>query len=290
MTAAWSTPAALPVIRVGTPIMVRPGNRLHIGVDPRRGVLVELHPHIDAHQVAELLESLRQPCDPPEIVTRAQSLGLTAHDVDSILDRLVTDGSADPPCAQNPEGITLRVVLGGRGPLTQLLRVSLAEADLLVTEPDDGGNLVVLTDFLVPDPTLVNSLLNQRIPHLQVRVRDDVGLVGPLVLPGLSSCLRCADLHRSSLDPEWPILAAQLIGRPGRASDATIHATAALAHGQIEELATTLRRPTPGDRPPLVDRVLHLQPDPLGVEFSSWPPHPQCGCRRPLSCGGERKL
>jgi hypothetical protein len=57
-----------------------------------------------------------------------------------------------------------------------------------------GGatDLVVLTDYLVADPRMVRDLHNQGVAHLPVRVRDGTGLVGPLVIPGVTSCLGCA--------------------------------------------------------------------------------------------------
>ena len=85
----------------------------------------------------------------------------------------------------------------GRGPLSELLiesrrcsgprvkqssqphaAVSAAEADL-----------VVLSDNLVADPQMLRDLHSQRIAHLAARVRDGTGLVGPLVIPGVTSCL-----------------------------------------------------------------------------------------------------
>lgn len=61
-------------------------------------------------------------------------------------------------------------------------------------------DLVVLTDALVPPPELVHRLMADRRPHLLARFRDGIGVVGPLVLPGRSSCLHCADLHRAGRD------------------------------------------------------------------------------------------
>lgn len=68
----------------------------------------------------------------------------------------------------------------------------------------------MLSDNLVAEPRLVRDLQREGIAHLPVRVRDGTGLVGPLVIPGVTSCLRCADLHRSDRDPAWPAIAAQL--------------------------------------------------------------------------------
>ena len=50
-------------------------------------------------------------------------------------------------------------------------------------------DLVVLSDYLVADPRMVRDLHSQGGPHLPVRVRDGTGLVGPLVIPGVTSCL-----------------------------------------------------------------------------------------------------
>ena len=50
-------------------------------------------------------------------------------------------------------------------------------------------DLVVLSDYLVADPRMVRDLHSRGVPHLPVRVRDGTGLVGPLVIPGVTSCL-----------------------------------------------------------------------------------------------------
>jgi hypothetical protein len=47
-------------------------------------------------------------------------------------------------------------------------------------------DLVVLSDYLVADPRMVRDLHSRGVPHLPVRVRDGTGLVGPLVIPGMS--------------------------------------------------------------------------------------------------------
>jgi hypothetical protein len=50
-------------------------------------------------------------------------------------------------------------------------------------------DLVVLSDYLVADPRMLRDLHSRGVPHLPVRVRDGIGLVGPLVIPGVTSCL-----------------------------------------------------------------------------------------------------
>ena len=51
------------------------------------------------------------------------------------------------------------------------------------------ADLVVLSDNLVADPRMLRDLHSQGVAHLAVRVRDGTGLVGPLVVPGVTSCL-----------------------------------------------------------------------------------------------------
>jgi len=41
------------------------------------------------------------------------------------------------------------------------------------------------------------------VPHLVVRAEEAIGVVGPLVLPGRWTCLRCVDLSKAARDPAW---------------------------------------------------------------------------------------
>ena len=50
-------------------------------------------------------------------------------------------------------------------------------------------DLMVLSDSLVADPRMVRDLHSRGVPHLPVRVRDGTGLVGSLVIPGVTSWL-----------------------------------------------------------------------------------------------------
>jgi hypothetical protein len=133
--------------------------------------------------------------------------------------------------------------------------------------------LVLLTDAVVPAPEVVSELVGQGVAHLPVRVRDGVGIVGPLVVPGRSSCLRCADLHRTSLDPCWPRVASQLAGRAQRPDLASVQSCAALAAAQV------LRLLSPDElRPPVWNATLEIDSYDGAVRHREWLPHPGCGC------------
>ncbi|MHC3001978.1 hypothetical protein [Gordonia sp. GN26] len=287
----------VPRIRPGTPILVRPGNRVHVGIDPAGSVIIELDDAISAHSVATMLRSLEHPCTPELLIRRASATGLADDEIRTLLDGLAAAGrtvpSVEPETSSASSDLAdFRIQIHGQGPMSDLLVASLRAQGLQVhrtmrRRPDGSldtvdTRLVILSDFLVHDPRVVFALTRARIPHLLVRVRDGVGIVGPLVLPGLSSCLMCADHHRSDADPEWPTMAVQLIRAPGDPDPAIVRPTAAIAHGQIERLVTALRGPSPAaprGAPQLLNQVLEFRDDPVRVDRREWSPHPSCDCR-----------
>jgi hypothetical protein len=94
-------------------------------------------------------------------------------------------------------------------------------------------DLIVLSDVVVPEPAMVTELLGSRIPHLIGYAHEGRAVVGPLVWPGRSSCLHCAELHRADLDVAWPKLAAQLVGQVPTAGLACTQLAAALTAEQV---------------------------------------------------------
>lgn len=210
--------------------------------------------------------------------------GLTVTGFWEIIDRLVRSGKAVWPPTTRPTPFQVGVV--GHGELADLLLTELPH-DGHVAAPYDPAsvfrsgrprpNLVVIADQPVPDPTLWEPLVAAAVPHLSVYLNDAVGVVGPLVLPGLSSCLRCVDLYRVDLDEHWPTLAATLHGVAGAASGATGRATAAIAAAQITEIATRLRNRTV-DPPSITGRIVTFRPSPSTVESLPAPVHPRCDC------------
>jgi hypothetical protein len=129
---------------------------------------------------------------------------------------------------------------------------------------------VVVADGPEVDRVITDHLLRHDQPHLLVRSLGDAAWVGPLVIPGRTSCVRCADLTRRDADPDWPIVLAQL-GRlrlpvPGLLTGwaAAVAAAQALAFlgGQV---------------PVTAGATLELTAD-LRPELRAWPAHRECGC------------
>jgi hypothetical protein len=127
-------------------------------------------------------------------------------------------------------------------------------------------------------------LQNARLPHLPVGVRETTAIVGPLVLPGTTTCLRCTDLHRAEWDPAWPLLAAQLADERSRRADPCdiVLATLAAAVGALQCLAQL-----DGGAPASLGGTLELALPDWRLRRRSWPPHRHCDCgARPAAAGG----
>ena len=136
-------------------------------------------------------------------------------------------------------------------------------------EPD----LTVLTaPWAASDP--VTALTSEGGAQLVATVRGETGVVGPLVIPGATSCLRCADLHRRDADARWPRLAAQLVSAqaPPSGSTLTCLLTALLAAGQV------LAYLDDDGAPLTLDATVELRPPDLIPRLRRWPAHPSCRC------------
>jgi bacteriocin biosynthesis cyclodehydratase domain-containing protein len=180
------------------------------------------------------------------------------------------------------------VRIHGRGPLSDLLAGALRCSGARIThssQPHAGvdpekTDLVVLSDSLVADPRILRDLHEKATPHLPVRVRDGAGLVGPLVVPGVTSCLRCADLHRSDRDEGWPAVAAQLRDTVGTADRATVLATAAVALNQVDRVIAAVRRGVGVERAPhppsTLDTTLEFDVNTGSTTARRWTRHPRC--------------
>lgn len=168
-----------------------------------------------------------------------------------------------------------------RAALDRLLPGAVTGPPPLRTVPD----LVVLADTS-PDPVRVAALHAAGTAHLAARLRDGVGVVGPLVFPGRSACLGCLELHRGARDADWPRVAAGLVGWPGRADPACTSATAALATAQA---LAALDGPASGNGPPpTLDATLELDVTAGTIARRRWPPAAECRCGAAAAHGGGR--
>ncbi len=133
--------------------------------------------------------------------------------------------------------------------------------------------IVVMAGDAVPDLSLAAIFVRSHVPHLTVAGGVARIVVGPLVLPGRSSCLSCAHRHRTDADPEWPMVARQLADDPPRTSALLTTAAAWLAVGEVLEHIDGISKPR------TVDGTLEWLSGDLAPRRRSWTAHPECGCR-----------
>ena len=137
-------------------------------------------------------------------------------------------------------------------------------------------SLVILADSHRRD--LPATLSRDQVPHLAASASEAIGVVGPLVLPGRSACLRCLDLTRAERDPAWPLILAQLAGHAGAdpaACDAVL-ATMVAAQATAQALAFIDRGPA---AVAVISGTLELVLPDWQWRRRTWQPHHECGCR-----------
>jgi hypothetical protein len=146
-------------------------------------------------------------------------------------------------------------------------------------------DLVVLVGHQSPAETADLSRL--RLPHLAVDASEAIGVVGPLVLPGVTACLRCIDLAKAERDPAWPLILAQLAGHsvdPPACDPVLATTVAAQAAGQVLAFAdqASLAQVT-------ANGTLELVCPAWQWRRRSWLPHPACICGSAAKAHADRQ-
>jgi hypothetical protein len=129
------------------------------------------------------------------------------------------------------------------------------------------------------------SLMREQIPHLAASAGEAIGIVGPLVIPGRSACLRCMDLTRTDRDPAWPLILAQLTGRAPDplACDAPL-AAAVAAQAAAQGLAFIDRAAA---AEAVTNGTLELFLPGWQWRRRTWPRHRDCACGSTAARRGE---
>jgi bacteriocin biosynthesis cyclodehydratase domain-containing protein len=172
-------------------------------------------------------------------------------------------------------------------------RIGAEVADLLATagvgqleccgsdQPDLAGNeRPQLPDLAIligpPADALRARLMADLVPHLAVSADEAIGVVGPLVRPGSTACLRCIDLARTELDPAWPLILAQLArGKASPAACDAVLAAAVAAQAAGQALACIDRA---GAAAAAENGTLELVLPGWQWRRRTWLPHRDCAC------------
>jgi molybdopterin/thiamine biosynthesis adenylyltransferase len=204
-----------------------------------------------------------------------------------------TDPEPAQPADLAPAGL-IRADLGA--PRQEGATRAISRAAPEVRTRDDGAvpDLVILTELTLPD--LSEGLTRDRVPHLALRASEAIGVVGPLVRPGRSACLRCVDLRKAHGDPQWPKILAQATFARVRpqacdtvlaAMTATVASAQALAfidrawgHGNHGGYGSY------GAAPVTANGTLEVVLPDWQWRRRTWEPHPACGCGAFAACAG----
>jgi hypothetical protein len=307
-----------PALKPGLLPVWRDRDTLQIGIDSRRAVA--LTGMADIASVIGLLDGSR---DRAQVIRAAVDHGVPAEAAERVLALLATAGALDdfpagtlrvlsPPQRARLAGELATASLahrdgdGGARTLARRLaaririhgggRVGAGLAGLLTTagigrvthaDPADPGparpDLAVLIGR--PPLELRASLMREQIPHLAASADEAIGVVGPLVIPGRTACLRCLDLTRTDRDPAWPLILAQLAGRKPDplACDATL-AAAVAAQAAAQVLDFTDRAAAAGAA---TNGTLELVLPGWQWRRRTWPRHRDCTCGNTAFSRGE---
>lgn len=134
------------------------------------------------------------------------------------------------------------------------------------------------TDLPWTDPELADDLLADGVAHLAVASAGAAARVGPLVVPGRTSCLWCLDRRTADRDPAWPAVADQLRLRHPAASVRSSVLTALAASYAVADALAVVDGRRATHAPLTTDAQLELTlADPLPRVLPARA-HPVCGC------------
>lgn len=166
-----------------------------------------------------------------------------------------------------------RVMADTRGSVTALRAGRFTTMTRTTTKRPDHVTLALVTPASSEAlPEIATSVRDE--PHLLACVRETTGVVGPLVIPGATSCLRCLALTRGERDPHWPLLSAQLIGT------AAAEACEVALAGLVASLAAmqALAFIDGDETPPAAGALLEYDAVGATLRRRSVAVHPSCGC------------
>ena len=180
-----------PIIRPGAPLLRRDANHLQVGTSP--GIVIDDRPGLrsflrlldgvrDVEQLRRLVRS-----DVPEL----------EGDVDDVLRPLLACGAvidARQMTARRPRlSVALHDDTGSR-PLARAIGHVLTDLGIRSIEPPDPDLLLVVSCG-EPARTVFDQARLRSITHMTVVLDKDRVRIGPLVIPGVTPCLTCLDLH-----------------------------------------------------------------------------------------------
>lgn len=172
----------------------------------------------------------------------------------------------------------VRAAVVGEGAVPDAVRRLLTISGMRVVN-DGSDDVRILARGGFPDVFDDPTADDYDRPHVNVTVFGERAVIGPMVVPGHTSCLRCRHLHRLDADPTWSMTSLQLISAGPRIPvpplDRLLVQLAA-----IRSVLMVRQWVDDPNRPQLWADFAWEVWLPAGlVQRVDRPPHPLCGCR-----------
>jgi hypothetical protein len=202
----------------------------------------------------------------------AKELGASERDAADFLDRI---GAALAPTPTGPSDVRVEVPADFDRDAETTIRAGLGAAGIRTTlvtgwtvdDPRDRTPVLLVAHRLV-DPMRVARLVSADVAHVPLQLHGDRVTVGPFVVPGTGACLACLHAARAEVDPDWPLVASQLLARDAPRTEPLL-----LLEGTI--LAARLLRGRE------TGRSVSISAADARREWRVHRPHEQCWCRSP---------
>lgn len=142
-----------------------------------------------------------------------------------------------------------------------------------VAAENSNIDLVILLAHHTVDPRTSAALLSADITQLPVVITAHGVRVGPLIVPGHTACLHCAELHHIDRDPAWPTMATQLLELVAPSPSPVVVLEAAALTTRFVTAAVRA-----GDDVRLREASVSVRAGSAHREWQRHRPHPSCGC------------
>jgi hypothetical protein len=260
-----------PTLRPGAPLLRRDAHHLQVGTSP--GTVIDDRPGL--RSFLRLLNGVRD-VEQLRRLTRSDVPELQIDVVD-VLKPLLACGAVVDARGLHVRRPGLRVALHddvGSESLTRAVSHVLTDLGIRSLEAPDPQLLLVVSCG-EPARAVFEEAHRNGVSHLPVVLDENRVRVGPLVIPGLTPCMTCHDLHRTDWDHAWPALLPQL----GRSTWTVAPVLPApLAYAAAAEVGIEVLDVATGQRPRTAGQVLAVGP--AHDARAAWPVafHHGCAC------------
>ena len=244
-------------LRPGLHVVRRDDRHLQVGVDPPWRLVVPDEP--DVHRLlADLQAGVA-----PRPTTPA------AHRVlrDLLASEMVVHGDDGEPADRTAAAIGVEPAGRPVGDTVRLLRAAGCRV-----APPPAADVVILLAGGEVRRALVDAHLRDGRPHLPVVATPAGYRIGPLVVPGVTACVRCVDAHLGEQDPRRAVVVEQVGGREGGAGRDPVLETLVAAWA-VRDVLSLLDGGVPSTWSATVEVGTDLSP-----RRREWTRHPHCGC------------